>query len=88
MLHRTGGIEAQCDRVLVHEHERRVRAQHALHLAEDARDVVDLGERVGAEHRVDGVGTQEREIGEVALAELDLRLLGFGALPCLLELGP
>ena len=59
-----------------------------MHLPEDARDVFDLRERVGAEHRVDGVGTQEREIGEVTLAELDLGLLGFGTLTRPLELRP
>ena len=40
------GVDAQRHRVLVREHERAVGLEHPLHLAEQARRVVDLGHRV------------------------------------------
>ena len=43
-------------------------------------DVVDLGDRVGAERRVDRLGAEEGEVGEVTLAPLDLHLFVLGTL--------
>ena len=54
--------------MLVGEDERGAEAQHPVHLAQDPVEVLDLGERVRAEHQVDGVGAQE---GEVAAVPLD-----------------
>ena len=43
-------------------------------------DVVDLGDRVGAERDVDRLGPEEGEVGEVTRAPLDLHLFALGAL--------
>jgi len=74
------GPEAHRHRVLVREHEWPVRLQHALHLAEQPGRVLDLGDRVRAERGVDRFGAEEREVGEVALAPLDLHLVALGPL--------
>ena len=60
--------------MLVGEDERRVVTQDAVDLAEEAREVVDLADRVGAERDVDRVGAEEREVGEVAAVPLDPHL--------------
>ena len=78
-LDRPRRADAQPDRVLVGEHERSVRLQDALHLTEEPRRVVDLGDGVAAERDVDRLGAQEREVGEVTLAPLDLHLGPFRA---------
>ena len=54
-------------------------AYHLLPLHRDDSMVLlagrkDLGQRVHANHEVDGVGAQEREIGEVALVPVDPHL--------------
>ena len=56
------GTDAERERVLEGEHERRVGTQHPLDLAKQARRAVDLGEGVDADdevHRV-GAGTPGR----------------------------
>jgi hypothetical protein len=56
------------------DHEGRFRSQHAVHLSEDAVEVGDRRQRVDAQRDVDRVRADEREVGEVAVAQLDLRL--------------
>ena len=54
----------------------RARPQHAVHLAEQPVEVLDLAEHAGREREVDRVGAQEREVGRVALVPLDAHLGG------------
>ena len=49
--------------------------QHAVHLPEDAVEVVDEAEGPGREHQVDAVRPQEGEVGEVTVVQLDLDAL-------------
>ena len=46
-----------------------------MHLAEHPVEILDVAEGVGREDQVDRVGPQEGQVGEVAVAELDLDLL-------------
>ena len=48
--------------------------QDAVHLAEDARQVVDGGQGAGREDEVDRRAGGEAEVGQVALVELDAHL--------------
>ena len=53
-------------------------AQHAVHLAQHAVEVVEPSELVDREGGIDGVGPYERQLGEVAVVELELDLVGVG----------
>lgn len=63
------------------EHERELGAEHPVDLAEHAVEVRDVGQRGTVHHQVDGVGPYERQLGEVALVQLDLDLLVVGGRP-------
>ena len=62
------------------EREPRAGAQHALHLAQHAPEVGERREGSLGERDVDRVAAEEREVGEVAGAQLDADLGGLGAL--------
>ena len=53
-------------------------SEHTVHLAEDTVEVGDGAQRVDADGGVDRVGPHEREVGEVALVQLDLHVLPLG----------
>ena len=50
------------------------RLQHAVHLAQQARQVVDVGERVRGDDEVDRRAGGEAEVGELAVVALDVHL--------------
>ena len=52
--------------MVVGEHERRAGPQHAVHLAQEPVDVLDLSQHAGSQGEVDGVGAQEGEVRDVA----------------------
>ncbi len=72
--------EREAHRVVVREHERRAGAQHAVHLTEQAVEVLDLVDHAGGEREIDRVGAEEREVGRVALVPLDAHLGVVGVL--------
>ncbi len=59
-------------------HERRLRPKHTVNLAEDTVEVGDRAERVDADRDVDGVGSDERKISQIALMQLDPDLFALG----------
>ena len=83
----TVGVEHAVGRVGYGEHEVALRMQHAVHLAEDAVDVVDAGQREHAEGGVERVGPHERQLGQIALVQLDLDLGLVGGRPGRLDAG-
>ena len=71
----------ELQRVRQGDDERRFGAQYAVDLTEHARDIGHLREGVHRETEVDLVGADEREVGEVAVVELDANVLGLGVVP-------
>ena len=68
---RVVGVDQRERRVGERQHERVLGAQHAVDLAEHAVDVVDGREAPHRQHGVDGVGPDERQLGERGVVELD-----------------
>jgi hypothetical protein len=64
-----------------------MRPEYPVDLAEEAVQVLDLGDRECTEREVDGVGTEERQIREVALVPLDAHVLANGSAARPFELG-
>ena len=67
--------------MVVREHERGPRAQHAVNLAEQPVEILDLVHHPGRQRDVDRIGAEEREIRGVALVPLhpDLGRVGQAA---------
>ena len=56
------------------ENDRAIAFQQPVSLAKHATKIFDRGERVHGQHRVEAVGVEEGEIGEVRLMRLDVNL--------------
>ena len=70
------GVEQREHGVGERDHERALGAQHPVHLAEHAPEVLGAGERPHADGGVDGVGPEEGQLGERRLVQLDLDVGG------------
>ena len=57
------------------EDQRSAHLEHPVHLTEDPVEVLDISEGVGREDQVDGVGSQEGQVGQITLAQLDADFL-------------
>lgn len=66
-------------------HEGGAGAQHPVDLAQHAVEVVEASELVDRQRGVDRVGPHEGQLGEVAVVQLELHLVGVGQPSCGLE---
>ena len=79
-------VDEVVGRVGEREHQRGVLLQHAVDLTEHPVEVFDVPERVRREHEIDRLATNEREVGEVAVMQLDLDTLPFAQTPSVRDL--